>query len=54
MVETGCYTRLMIGGCFSIVFLFLINAIFAVQVMQQLPCARCGWRTASISFWIPV
>ncbi|MFZ8976955.1 MAG: MATE family efflux transporter, partial [Pseudohongiellaceae bacterium] len=29
VVETGVgYTRLMIGGCFSIVLLFLINAIF--------------------------
>ena len=29
VVETGLgYTQLMIGGCFSIVFLFLINAIF--------------------------
>ena len=47
VVETGAsYTRIMFGGCFTIVFLFLINAIFrgagdASLAMRALTLANC-------------
>lgn len=47
VLETGeSYTRIMFGGCFTIVFLFLINAIFrgagdASLAMRALTLANC-------------
>ena len=47
MLETGeSYTRIMFGSCFTIVFLFLINAIFrgagdASLAMRALTLANC-------------
>ena len=47
VLETGeTYTRLMFGGCFTIVFLFLVNAIFrgagdASLAMRALTLANC-------------
>ena len=47
VLETGeTYTRLMFGGCFTIVFLFLVNAIFrgagdAALAMRALTLANC-------------
>jgi len=47
VLETGeSYTRIMFGSCFTIVFLFLINAIFrgagdASLAMRALTLANC-------------
>jgi Na+-driven multidrug efflux pump len=45
VVEQGTtFTRIMLGGNAVIVFLFLLNAIFAARATRRLRCAFCFWQ----------